>query len=394
MGQPALPRLLYLGDVPVESTVAGSALLYRLLEEYPAHRLRIVEGGLNRSSPDHRLVGVRYDVSNFVWKRLLYSRFVFPYSAFLAFTAGARTYQLQATVKDFRPEAIITVAHGFACLTAAALARRLGLPLHLVVHDDWPSAVELPKSLQKWANRRFGAVYRQARSRICVSPYMADEFRKRYGVEGVVIYPSRSARAPSFDQLPARKPVPGAPLVFGYAGSISTPQYAQALVSLASVLKPLDGRLIVFSQVEDDAAGPLALRSSNIELRPIIPFNELMATLRREVDVLFLPMSFSPCHRTNMELSFPSKLTDYTATGLPILIWAPPYSSALRWARENEGVAEVVEEEGVNALERSTRKLARDPDYRDRLGEAARVAGERFFSYSRASSSFYRSLGS
>ena len=51
--------------------------------------------------------------------------------------------------------------------------------------------------------------------------------------------------------------------------------------------------------------------------------------------------------RINMEMAFPSKLADCTATGLPLLIYGPAYCSAVTWARENPGVAEVVETEGA-----------------------------------------------
>ena len=51
-----------------------------------------------------------------------------------------------------------------------------------------------------------------------------------------------------------------------------------------------------------------------------------------------------------MKISFPSKLTDYTATGLPLLIHAPAYSSAVRWARAEHDVAEIVDEPGEAPL--------------------------------------------
>ena len=55
-----LPRLLYVGDVPVECSYHGSALLYRLLQKYPVDRLRIIEAGLQASRPDRRLKAVSY----------------------------------------------------------------------------------------------------------------------------------------------------------------------------------------------------------------------------------------------------------------------------------------------------------------------------------------------
>ena len=38
-----LPRLLYVGDVPVEASYHGSALLHRLLVNYPPDRLSVIE---------------------------------------------------------------------------------------------------------------------------------------------------------------------------------------------------------------------------------------------------------------------------------------------------------------------------------------------------------------
>ena len=57
----SLPRLLYIGDVPVEASYHGSALLYRLLEDYPKERLKIVEAGVQLSRPERRLAGVAYE---------------------------------------------------------------------------------------------------------------------------------------------------------------------------------------------------------------------------------------------------------------------------------------------------------------------------------------------
>ena len=47
-----LPRLLYVGDVPVEASYHGSALIYRLLQRYPVERLRIVEGNIFPAGTD------------------------------------------------------------------------------------------------------------------------------------------------------------------------------------------------------------------------------------------------------------------------------------------------------------------------------------------------------
>ena len=95
-----------------------------------------------------------------------------------------------------------------------------------------------------------------------------------------------------------------------------------------------------------------------------------MVRFREEVDVLFVPMSFDPTDRPNMETGFPSKLTDYTSVGVPLLIYGPAYCSAVRWAGNNPGVAEVVDDENPKALTEALCRLAASPAHRIALGDA------------------------
>ncbi len=103
-----------------------------------------------------------------------------------------------------------------------------------------------------------------------------------------------------------------------------------------------------------------------------------------------MPMSFDASDRANMEMAFPSKLADYTATGLPLLIYGPAYCSAVVWARENPGVAEVVEAE-AELTKRSTR-LANDPAQRVALGKRALDVGREYFTHERVQQVFHRAL--
>lgn len=94
---------------------------------------------------------------------------------------------------DFRPDVIVSVMQNtsFICV-AERTARKLGIPLVLIVHD-------LNEEFEKvfpWAKRalfeRNRAVYRAASRRLCVSPEMADYLEQRYGVPGEVMYPNKS----------------------------------------------------------------------------------------------------------------------------------------------------------------------------------------------------------
>src|SRR5205085_244086 len=131
-----LLRLLYLADVPVEASYHGSALIYRLLSAYPEERLRIIEGNLLRSQPQRRLPHVQYAELRQGTRRLLDTRFNRWYSTWLMKTAATRVSQLPRLLSGFKPDAVLTVTHGFSWLTAARFAAHHDLPLHLICHDD------------------------------------------------------------------------------------------------------------------------------------------------------------------------------------------------------------------------------------------------------------------
>lgn len=386
-----LPRMLYVGDVAVESTVAGSTLLYRLLQNYPTDRLRVIEGNISSPQPDKRLPGVIYEEFKVGNGRLLHTRFHHIYSGMLHLTARVRVARLGKVLREFRPEAIMTVAHGYSWLTAARLSEKTRLPLHLIVHDDWASIQKsvLPAVIHRRLDRDFGEVYRHATSRLCASPYMVKDFAERYGASGTVLYPCRAADVPEYKHPPRQRGAGQKP-VFAFAGTINTRGYAQSLATLASVLKSTGGELAVYSNLNAGGIRACGLEGGHVNVRPIMPFKELLETLRRDVDVLFVPMSFAPEDAQNMSVAFPSKLADYTAVGLPLLIWGPPACSAVRWTLENSGTAEVVDAPEAEALKVSVVRLMRDGQYRRTLAEGALKKGQEFFAHDVAVRKFYR----
>jgi glycosyltransferase involved in cell wall biosynthesis len=298
--------------------------------------------------------------------------------------------QISASLNGFDCERVLTVAHGFGWLTAAAIAKRRNVPLHLMIHDDWPRVAHVTPQFRNWLDQRFAQVYRQAQSRLCVSPAMSRFYETRYGPPAAVLYPSRAADCTDFVEPPARLADPDNAFTIAFAGTINSHGYIRALAALQKALEPVDGRLLIFGPLTTDAAQQAGLNNPNTEIRGLLSSMELLTRLREEAHALFVPMSFADSDRANMEMAFPSKLAGYTATGVPLLIYGPNYCSAVAWARENPGVAEVVEAERdfTAAIER----LATNPDHRIALGKRALDTGRDYFSHARVQQRFHQSL--
>ena len=223
---------------------------------------------------------------------------------------------------------------------------------------------------------------------MCVSPAMSRSYGERYGKPAETIYPSRAATCAQYDEPPARLARNDHPFTIAFAGTINSAGYIRALVALRDALKPIGGRLLIFGPTTEAEAQQFGLTEADV--RGLVSSAELLTSLRNEADALFVPMSFDSADRINMEMAFPSKLADYTAAGLPLLIYGPTYCSAVSWARENAGVAVVVDSEPN--LPEAIALLANNPDSRIALGRCALTVGREYFTHDRAQQIFHQSL--
>jgi len=386
-----LPRLAYVGGPPVEGTTHGSGLLYRLLQDYPAGKLLVVEAWPALSHPARRLPGVAYRQIA-LWPKRGRTRLGRLAGTWLALSAASNASRLRRCLSGFDPEAILTVAEGYHLLVAAQLAEDAGLPLHLIVHDDWLSPLPVYPGIKPWLGRRFGRLYRRAASRLCVSPFMEEAYRHNYGVAGEVLYPSWAKDWPSFDGPPQSYSKNAGPLVGAYAGRILVGGYARLIANLAKCLEARGGSLLLYAPNSPDDLRSWGLDRSNVLPQRVVASGELISRLRQEADFVFVPMAFDGDEmKCNMQVSFPSKLVDYTATGLPLLVCGPDYCSAVRWARLQGSIAEVVTSEKVEELSAAVQRLEQAP-YRQRLGLASREVGNRLFSYRTSVETLHRAL--
>jgi glycosyltransferase involved in cell wall biosynthesis len=217
---------------------------------------------------------------------------------------------------------------------------------------------------------------------------MSRSYTERYGQPAQTIYPSRAANCPEYDEPPPRLARNDDAFTVAFAGTINSNGYIRALIAVQDALKSVGGRLLIFGPTTPAEAKQSGLTSA--EIRGLLPAAELLTILRDEADALFVPMSFDAADRVNMEIAFPSKLADYTATGLPLLIYGPGYCSAVTWAHENSGVAMVVDSEPD--LRNAITDLAHNPDTRITLGRRALIAGREYFTHVRAQQLFHQSL--
>ncbi|HEY4285031.1 MAG TPA: hypothetical protein VGM62_18350 [Chthoniobacterales bacterium] len=292
-------------------------------------------------------------------------------------------------VNGYPAEAMLSVAYGYHWITAARMAAKWQIPFYLIIHDEPLQLTVLPGFLRPSLRSAFSAAYRQARERFCVSPYMEAEYLANYGVRGTVLYPSRAAESPTW-QTPPRRDCNSTGLKVAFAGTINSPGYAGLLGLLVNCLQDGDS-LVLFGPHTAFSLKSWQVDSNKIRLGGLIPPDQIIERLRSEFDVLFVPMSFDPTEADNMRKGFPSKIADYSATGVPMLICGPEYCSAVHWARTFSPVAEVVTSPDSAALASALQRLS-SASHRSLLAERALAIGEQLFSHTAAQEILYGSL--
>ena len=138
---------------------------------------------------------------------------------------------------------------------------------------------------------------------------------------------------------------------------------------MAKRLELRGGRLLLYGPHSPRDLKRWGLDRQNVFPQGLTNPAQLISRLRNEADFVFVPMAFDAEGADyNMRVSFPSKLVDYTAAGLPLLVWGPAYCSAVRWAQLHAPVADVVATPNVGAIDGALLRLEQAQHREGRAG--------------------------
>lgn len=141
------------------------------------------------------------------------------------------------------------------------------------------------------------------------------------------------------------------PLTLGYAGSLAY-GYGEALVALIPVLREVGARILISTPRPPEKLKALLEESDVVEWMPHrADINEMWRTMQERADVMILPYS-NPAgpHELLYRTHFPSKLTEYLALGMPVIVSGPEFATGVRYARGAKAVAPQKIEDGKSEM--------------------------------------------
>lgn len=249
-----------------------------------------------------------------------------------AIHARALADEVTRIAREANAAGIWIVMHGASVAIAARLAKRAEFPLHLTVHDDPAYAVALRSrrflALTPLLAAQLAYALKRAGSIDVIGPGMAERYRKRYGVESVIVHRGLEGTiqpAPGFDRSERA-------LSIGVIGNLyhfrQLPILARAL-ELAANRSGARPRLVMIGMKRNaERLAHKVLGKVEIDARDHLAETDAIALLSR-CFVTYLNYPFGVRDRVLRQTSFPTKLSTYLQSARPILIHAPEDSSTM-----------------------------------------------------------------
>ncbi len=376
-------RVFYVGDVAPADTTSGAKLIFRHLRRLAEQHGVTVAHWAPAPVPGAQKVILQPRP----WAhRALASRRRRHFEALDSiYGIQLSNRALCEIVAGVRPDAILTVAQGGLCNVARRVASGLGLPLITFFHDwspDWHAHPEWSRGLMDGA---FLKLYRASARALCICDGMREMLGRHPHADVLLPIPETSDSV----TIASAPLSPSSPLV--YAGALNGFSETEIrALGEASLAMPQSAGVALYGPNPHwgDTVGARILSGSLY--RGLLTTREL-PTVLASAGCLLVAMPFAETQRRIATTSFPSKISEYCAYGRPIVVWAPVYSSAARWAAES-GAALLVTQADPAALLTAVRQLLREPTRWHELGRKAQAEANGRFSVSRLQAKFETSL--
>jgi glycosyltransferase involved in cell wall biosynthesis len=272
---------------------------------------------------------------------------------------------LDKSIRDFKPDVILTLAETGLCHIAAKAAKKHRLLLAGMFLDWFP--IMKPHYGHAWTqnllSRRYRALYRQCDLAFCTSDGMQEVLGPHPNSH--VIYPM-----PGKHRIPETiSPPKTGKFRLVYVGSVER-FYGRMLCSLIEKIEATNDLEIIVIGPNADWPAELLQRAQARGIYLGFKPPEAAAAVLAGADALLVVMSFEPEHRLFMETSFTTKFLDYVAFGKPIILWGPDYCTPTRLAKRDGG-ALVVNTPEADAVVVAVRKILHEPETRSALAQQA-----------------------
>jgi hypothetical protein len=325
--------LVYFGHVPAEG--AGSAIIvYRHLKRFAADgwRVRVVaDWGQEHLVPT--CIAHGWPVMTLSHRKPWWP----PFNPDGSMSRHLRSWLWAGEVRDWlgpvKPDAAFTYLSAFSdmlSIAAVGFARRYGLPLATIVHDDSRDFLKDPEAGARAHDRRQWILEHSTKAWFA-SPGLADCFDVSPAQLGIL---PPIPEGGILGSAPVRNIKADTDPLLVYAGNYWPPQLP-LLVDLAKTTAQAGGRFLTV--IKQDPVHTAFLSENGVDCRgPFERNTEALEFFSNHAAAMVVSYSHSTADMPWTRTSFPSKLIEYCHLGLPLVIVAPADTAIARWARDRK----------------------------------------------------------
>jgi glycosyltransferase involved in cell wall biosynthesis len=271
-----------------------------------------------------------------------------------------------------------------AAVQAAHLARLPCFTYHMDAPVPWQQAFWPDRYFLR---RRQGPLLQAAAGRLVISEALADDFQQRFQLSSTVIRHGLDLRL-----YPPAEPSPAAangPLRLVHTGVVEHLQYEslRRIIDAVAQCPELQAQVILSTPNRREDLAACGLAQPHVEI-VALPTPEVRA-LQRSASVLLAVLPFFGQIKALDLTAFPTKLVEYMAAGVPILVHAPPESFLARHVRQYQ-YAWLVDRPDPAVLIAALKALRADATLRRQLAQRARQTAEQLYALPRVAQAFAR----
>jgi glycosyltransferase involved in cell wall biosynthesis len=299
-----------------------------------------------------------------------------------------RARQIARIVKHERANAVVACTGDPYDLPAAYLASRwIKVRYYPYIFDDYLYQWVAPQ-LRSFAQRFEATLLKWADGIIVPNEFLQDDYRRRHGVEAVVIYNPCGESGPG-PESKVSWPTDQGEIKVVYTGAVYHAHY-DAFQNLLSAIQQI-GRPEIKLHLYTEQL-PRDLERENI-CGPVVYHHHVtlsqVVEVQEKADILFLPLAFDSPIPEVIKTSAPGKMGEYMASGRPILVHAPG-DSFLSWYFKKHGCGLVVDRNEPLELSRAIQRIIDNPALRRELREKALGCAKTDFSLTAARAKFMK----
>jgi hypothetical protein len=226
-------------------------------------------------------------------------------------------------IEHWKPDVILTVAHGQLWRVAMSVAKSSGIPLISIFYDWWPELIDIPSWARRYISKQLFTLKDQSVAIVCISHGMRNLLGEH--PSSWLLYPVSEIISKSPNTTNKYYEKVGNACTIRYLGN--TGEYGDMLESaMQTLLSNSSHRLEIGGSVPRWKTLSLEYVCSLNLVHGFIPSHELGEWLSN-CDFLLALSSFAPHLRKFASTTLPSKLSTYLQLGKPIIAWAPSYSA-------------------------------------------------------------------